>query len=547
MYPIDRTGSFACCLVLLFVVGCDGGSDPVVPEADDTIVAVLLSPESSQMSDLGQTVEFEVSARNADGRIVTNRVGDFSWSSSDPEVVSVTSTGVATAQGEGAATITAGIEGRSASAGVTVDLSVSTVELMPVADTLTTLGQTRQLEAVAYNALGGLVTDDPEAFEWSSSDPDVASVDGAGVVTASGVGTASVTALIEGESATATIVVDLPVPGEFRDRWLEEAVREALDRPTGDLTAEDLEALVELEAIQAGIEDLSGLEFAVNLEELRLRQNDVRNLAPLGSLLKLRELDLAVNQVDDLTPLAGLEALEDLNIGGQLITTGREVLVELPRLRRLVMVGAGLTDLSFLSGAPTLEILNVSANLDLTDISAVAGSSELIFLFMSNTGASDISVVADLVSLQVIQAHNSPVEDLTPLAGLTNLTSVSLQGIATSDLSPLSGLTQLESVRASQMGLTDLDWAEGLVNLESLMVIENDLSDLSPLRSLENLRSILLAINQIEDLGPLVANEHIGSGALIQLVQNPLSQTALCQQIPTLQDRGASVFFDGEC
>ena len=54
------------------------------------------------------------------------------------------------------------------------------------------------------------------------------------------------------------------------DAGLQAAIREALNKPQGDIYASELAWLKELDAAHRGIQDLSGLEYCTNLEALGL-------------------------------------------------------------------------------------------------------------------------------------------------------------------------------------------------------------------------------------------------------------------------------------
>jgi hypothetical protein len=87
---------------------------------------------------------------------------------------------------------------------------VVTVELSPVTATVA-VGGTAYFWARGYNAAGELVVGTQAG--WISSDPSVAFVSDTGSVRGVSVGTAQVTATIDGQSATAqVIVVDAPPP-----------------------------------------------------------------------------------------------------------------------------------------------------------------------------------------------------------------------------------------------------------------------------------------------------------------------------------------------
>jgi len=73
----------------------------------------------------------------------------------------------------------------------------------------------------------------------------------------------------------------------FADTSLEAAVREALKRPTGRLSEEDLLSLVTLTATEAGIVDLAGLGQLKNLESLDLSGNQIADASPLRQLTRL--------------------------------------------------------------------------------------------------------------------------------------------------------------------------------------------------------------------------------------------------------------------
>jgi hypothetical protein len=90
----------------------------------------------------------------------------------------------------------------------TVVADVETVELSPPLGTLT-LGSSVQLSATPKHQ-GRTLTN--RSTSWSSSHPNVASVDGNGLVRALGVGTAAITASIEGVNGTQQVSVVHPQP-----------------------------------------------------------------------------------------------------------------------------------------------------------------------------------------------------------------------------------------------------------------------------------------------------------------------------------------------
>jgi len=109
----------------------------------------------------------------------------------------------------------------------------------------------------------------------------------------------------------------------FPDAALEQAIRNAIGKPTGDIYQSDLDKLTGFSAINACTDNfvnLSGLEHCVNLQSLEINAmfGDI-DLTPLESLQKLKSLQLFTT-TDDITPLGNLTGLTSLNLDAQEIT-----------------------------------------------------------------------------------------------------------------------------------------------------------------------------------------------------------------------------------
>jgi uncharacterized protein YjdB len=184
--------------------GAVSGSASLV--VDQVVTAVEVSPATATLTALGATRQFTALARDANGHTVPGAI--FTWSSMVPSVGTVDgATGVATATGNGATTITATAESVSGSASLVVDQVVTAVEMSPGAATLTALGATQAFSALGRDANGHDVPD--AAFAWESGDPAVATVDPAtGVATAAGAGTTPIRAIeADGAVGTAALTV----------------------------------------------------------------------------------------------------------------------------------------------------------------------------------------------------------------------------------------------------------------------------------------------------------------------------------------------------
>ena len=170
------------------------------------VTGVSLSQTSLTFSALNttQTLTATVTPSNATNKTLT-------WTSSNTNVATVSSNGVVTSKGNGTATITAKAtdgSNKSATCSVTVDapILVTSVYLSQTSLTFSTLNTTQTLTATVTpsNAAN-------KNLEWTSSNPDVATVSSSGVVTSKGNGTTTITATTtdgSNKSATCSVTVD---------------------------------------------------------------------------------------------------------------------------------------------------------------------------------------------------------------------------------------------------------------------------------------------------------------------------------------------------
>ncbi|MCL0102701.1 leucine-rich repeat domain-containing protein, partial [Dehalococcoidia bacterium] len=114
------------------------------------------------------------------------------------------------------------------------------------------------------------------------------------------------------------VLYDPPIKDEvvtIPDPNLEAALREELGiEPGVEIYRSDLEQLTRLSASGKGISDLSGLEYAVNMETLSVCRNQISDLSPLSNLTSLTDLRLGWNQISDLSPLSNLTNLTGLSL-----------------------------------------------------------------------------------------------------------------------------------------------------------------------------------------------------------------------------------------
>ena len=100
----------------------------------------------------------------------------------------------------------------------------------------------------------------------------------------------------------------------FPDSELEVVIRNALEKPTGDIYGADLIGLTSLECIGYRIVNLEGIQHCVNLTNLTLMANGIVDISPLSDLTKLEKLYLNGNEIVDISPLSGLTNLTILDL-----------------------------------------------------------------------------------------------------------------------------------------------------------------------------------------------------------------------------------------
>jgi len=165
------------------------------------VVSVRLQPDQANVA-VGATLQLSASALDANGTVMSDRA--ISWTTSNAGISDVNGSGLVTGVAAGTATITATSEGKSSNATITVTQVVARVDLNPSSVSLQA-GQSRQLVAVARDPQGNVVSWRP--VSWASDNSAVATVDGAGNVTTSKTGVATITATIDGVKGTSKITV----------------------------------------------------------------------------------------------------------------------------------------------------------------------------------------------------------------------------------------------------------------------------------------------------------------------------------------------------
>lgn len=197
----------------VMLAGCD--DDTVLSGPSTVGLSLTVSPRldtifATDTTTPADTVRLTARVRSAaTGSVVTGV--PVTWTTSDAAVATVDASGLVRARGHGTATISADLAGKEhVEAALVVAQRTRSISVTPptssifVDDPIAT-GDTARLRAVALDQHGVVVAG--TTITWRSSAPAIATVDGAGVVRAVALGTATITATGAGVSGNATVQI----------------------------------------------------------------------------------------------------------------------------------------------------------------------------------------------------------------------------------------------------------------------------------------------------------------------------------------------------
>ena len=356
------------------------------------------------------------------------------------------------------------------------------------------------------------------------------------------------------------------------DANLRAVIEVALGKTSGaTITVSDMARLTRLEARNANISDLTGLEHATNLRSLNLgvelvegrliNSNLILDISPLTGLSNLTSLDLGSNNISDISLLTGLTNLARLNLSGN-----------------------SISDISAVAGLTNLTWLFLGAN-NISDISAVAGLTNLTWLFLGFNNISDISAMAGLTNLTRLLLGSNNISDISALVTNTGLgggatvnvkgnplSSVSIDthipalqsrgvtvefddivagvmvdipdsnlraaiektlGKAAGDIITTSDMAALTRLEARKSNISDLTGLEHAINLTLLDFWNNSISDISALAGLTNLETLVLEHNSISDISALAGLTNL---VILQLEHNSVSDISAVAGLTNLTE-----------
>ena len=311
---------------------------------------------------------------------------------------------------------------------------------------------------------------------------------------------------------TVLLCLSLPLIGADKkpliaDPIVEKAVRKELDKPTGELTKADLEAINRLPIESVGLTETKGLEVFTQLKELYLSVNELTKLPEgLEKLTKLTILSLGANQLTDVKGLEVLTQLKQLHLSYNKLTDVKG-LEKLTKLERLYLQGNQLTDVKGLENLTQLKVLILEDNPDLTKAQIDELKKALPKCNISsnfNFDPSDKNRAA--VKEAIRKAAKKPAGELSK-ADFDQITELDLNNtqITDIDLREMAKLKNLTSLNLGRTQITDasLKKVARLKNLTVLSLYQTKITDagLKEVAEMKQLAILRLKNNKLTNAG----------------------------------------------
>jgi len=308
-------------------------------------------------------------------------------------------------------------------------------------------------------------------------------------------------------SAPAQEVI-IPDPG------LNSAIRDALQKPVGPITEQDMLSLTLLDAHNRNISSVAGLEAARNLNTLLIFRYHLTNFS-IPELTSLAVLDLSGNALTNVSLPAVMTNLFSLVIVGNSLT-GLTLPVNAPQLVELDLennqltsfnppgnlASLGVLDLSFNSltncslpdGLTNLDTLRLTANA-LADFTVPVGLPRLTQLYLDDNRFASFSLPAGLTNLHVLDFFFNQLTNLSLPTDLRNLISLDLDNNQLTSLELPANLTNVSFLRLRANRLTHFSLPVDMTGLSYLDIGENDLQSVNLPVGLGHLNTLRLSGN----------------------------------------------------
>lgn len=241
-------------------------------------VQVLVGPQEATIPQSG-TQQFKAIAVDNQGDTV-DVTATAVWASTEPDIATVDAAGLATGVTVGATTITAVYDGKTGSAALGVEVALVSLEIAPV-NVVLQAGQTQQFTATGHYSDGG-TENLTAAAAFSTTDPDVATVNNTGLAKGIAAGVAVIAARYGSLTAPTSVGVMAQAANPYAE-LLAQAQAQLLKLVAG-------QAVVSIETPQLG----RVVYNQANIADLQRLIDNLRVLANPAAAAALRRRPISV-------------------------------------------------------------------------------------------------------------------------------------------------------------------------------------------------------------------------------------------------------------
>lgn len=267
--------------------------------------------------------------------------------------------------------------------------------------------------------------------------------------------------------------------------------------------------LYRLNAVNAGIDDLSGLTSCRKLRELMVSGAGIADISPLVSCTELEMARLRGNQIKDISPLAECREMTSLDLGENQIEDV-SILKGMTKLRSLELDHNQITDMEPVKSCSKLEYLNLEDN-QISDISPLSNQfTQLMTLRLSENQVNTLEPLENCLKLTELRADKNQLSSLKGLEKKFYLRELSVWGNKLQNIMAIQDSPELSYMDFGNNQIRDITALSGLTKkVEGLLLDQNLIEDISLLPVGIEYKVLALQENPISDYSVLNEMEKI--------------------------------------
>lgn len=306
------------------------------------------------------------------------------------------------------------------------------------------------------------------------------------------------------------------------DPAVDHAVRALLNMAASDtIMSDDLWSIGALELPET-VADLSDLVHFTGLKSLSIHNVSGLDLTVLRQLTGLNELDLSGCTISS----NAMEAIGSLTELRKLVLDGCALMdltafSQLTKLTELHLSNNTISDIGVLSLMLELETVTL-ANNPITSIAGLSTCANLKYVDVTGCGIASIGSLSEKTALETVLASGNEIVDLSPLSGCKRLATLMVSDNMITDISVLAELPALLAFEGDNNLIKEIpDFKEDQCKLVRFSANYNEIEDLSGLADIDTLNYVNLDYNKVKDIAPLVNNINL---IQVDVWDNPIAE-----------------------